>query len=308
MVSGNQTTTPGFILSGFSNLTNRQGLLFMIFLTIYVMILLGNGVIVFVTVLDSALHTPMYFFLRNLSFVEICYTSVTLPKMLANCLAEDGSISFTSCAAQMYFFLLVGGTECFLLVAMAYDHCVAICNPLHYTLTMTRKVCVRMVAGSWLVNIPVHFGQTYLVFSLPFCGSHEINHFFCEIPPLLELSCVDTYRNKIVVFIVSLPFIITPFLYIVISYIKIARTILKMPSVQGRRKALSTCSSHLTVVALFYGSGMVVYLRPKSRDSMDTDKLLSLFYTIVIPMFNPFIYSLRNEEMKAALRKLVSRK
>ncbi|XP_067417501.1 olfactory receptor 10AG1-like isoform X2 [Emydura macquarii macquarii] len=308
MVSGNQTITPGFILSGFSNLTNPQGLLFMIFLIIYVVILLGNGVIIFVTVLDSALHTPMYVFLRNLSFVEICSTSVTLPKMLANCLAEDGSISFTSCAAQMYFFLLLGGTECFLLVAMAYDRYVAICNPLRYTLTMTREVCVRTVAGSWLVNIPVHFGQTYLVFSLPFCGSHEINHFFFEIPPLLELSCVDTYRNKIVVFIVSLPFIITPFLYIVISYIKIAPMILKMPSVQGRHKAFSTCSSYLTVVALFYGSGMVMYLRPKSRDSMDTDKLLSLFYTIMIPMFNPFIYSLRDEEMKAALQKLVGRK
>ncbi|XP_065270326.1 olfactory receptor 10AG1-like [Emys orbicularis] len=305
MVTGNHTTTPGFILLGYSNLTNLQGLLFMVFLVIYMVILLGNGVIVLVTVLDSALHTPMYFFLRNLSFVEICYTSVTLPKMVANCLAEDGSISFTGCAAQMYFLLLLGGTECFLLAAMAYDRYMAICNPLHYTLIVNREVCARMVAGSWLVNIPVHFGQTYLVFSLPFCGSHEINHFFCDIPPLLELSCMDTYRNKTAVFMAVLLFIITPFILIVISYIKIASTILNMPSAEGKHKAFSTCSSHLAVVTLFYGSGMIVYLRPKSRNSEDTEKLLSLFYTIVTPMFNPFIHSLRNKEVKAALRKLI---
>ncbi|XP_067391412.1 olfactory receptor 10AG1-like [Emydura macquarii macquarii] len=308
MVSGNQTTTPGFILLGFSNLTNRQGLLFVVFLIIYMVILLGNGIIVFVTVLDSALHTPMYIFLRNLSFVEICYTSVTLPKMLANCLAEDGSISFTGCAAQMYFSLLLGGTECFLLAAMAYDRYVAICNPLCYTLTMTRDVCTKMVAGSWLVNIPVHFGQAYFVFSLPFCGSHEINHFFCDIPPLLELSCVDTYWNKITVFMAALLFLITPFFLILISYIKITSMILKMPSVQSKQKAFSTCSSHLTVVTLFYGSAMTAYLKSKAGDSVDTDKLLSLFYTIVTPMFNPFIYSLRNKEVKFALRKILGGK
>ncbi|XP_065421202.1 olfactory receptor 10AG1-like isoform X1 [Chrysemys picta bellii] len=305
MASGNHTTTPGFILLGFSNLTNLQGLLFVVFLVIYMVILLGNGVIVLVTVLDSALQTPMYFFLRNLSFVEICYSSVTLPKMVASCLAEDGSISFTSCAAQMYFFLLLAGTECFLLTAMAYDRYVAICNPLRYTLIVNREICATMVAGSWLVSILLHFGQTYLVFSLPFCGSHEINHFFCDVPPLLELSCVDTYRNKMVIFMAVLLFLIIPFFLIVISYIKIARTILKIPSAQGRRKAFSTCSSHLIVVTLFYGSGMIVYLDPKSKESVDTDKLLSLFYTIVTPMFNPFIYSLRNKEVKAALRKLV---
>ncbi|XP_065270682.1 olfactory receptor 10AG1-like [Emys orbicularis] len=308
MATGNHTTTPGFILLGYFNLMNLQGLLFVVFLVSYMVILLGNGVIVLVTVLDSALHTPMYFFLRNLSFVEIYYTSVTLPKMVANCLAEDGSISFTDCAAQMYFLLLLSGTECFLLAAMAYDRYVAICNPLHYTLIVNRDVCARMVAGSWLVNIPVHFGKTYLVFSLPFHGSCEINHFFCDIPPLLELSCMDTYRNKIAVFMAVLLFVTIPFFLIVISYIKITSTILKMPSAEGIHKAFSTCSSHLTVVTLFYGSGMIVYLIPKSRDSEDTDKLLSLFYTIVTPMFNPFIYSLRNKEMKAALRKLVGKK
>ncbi|XP_024079933.1 olfactory receptor 10AG1-like [Terrapene carolina triunguis] len=308
MASGNHTTTPGFVLLGFSNLTNLQGLLFVVFLVIYMVILLGNGVIVLVTVLDSALQTPMYFFLGNLSFVEICYSSVTLPKMLASCLAEDGSISFTGCAAQMYFFLLLAGTECFLLTAMAYHRYVAICNPLRYTLIVNREICATMVAGSWLVSILLHFGQTYLVFSLPFFGSHEINHFFCDVPPLLELSCVDTYRNKMVIFMAVLLFLIIPFFLIVISYIKIARTILKIPSAQGRCKAFSTCSSHLIVVTLFYGSGMIVYLEPKSKESVDTDKLLSLFYTIVTPMFNPFIYSLRNKEVKAALRKLVGRK
>ncbi|XP_053902099.1 olfactory receptor 10AG1-like [Malaclemys terrapin pileata] len=308
MVSGNYTTTSGFILLGYSNLTNLQGLLFVVFLIIYMVILIGNGVIVFVTMLDSTLHTPMYFFLRNLSFVEICYTSVTLPKMVANCLAEDGKISFIGCAAQMYFSLLLGGTECFLLAAMAFDRYVAICNPLHYTLIVNSEVCASMVAGSWLVNILAHFGQTYLVFSLPFCESREINHFFCDIPPLLELSCVDTFRNKIAVFIAVLLFIITPFFFIVISYIKIASTIMKMPSAQGRCKAFSTCSSHLTVVTLFYGSVMIAYLKPKSKGSVDTDKLLSLFYTIMTPVFNPFIYSLRNKEVKIALRKILSGK
>ncbi|KAM9121273.1 olfactory receptor 10AG1-like [Pangshura tecta] len=308
MTSGNHTTTPGFILLGFSNLTNLQGLLIVVFLVIYMVILLGNGVIILVTVLDSALQTPMYFFLRNLSFVEICYSSVTLPKMVASCLAEDGSISFIGCAAQMYFFLLLAGTECFLLTAMAYDRYVAICNPLRYTHIVNREFCATMVGGSWFVSILLHFGQTYSVFSLPFCGSHEINHFFCDVPPLLELSCVDTYRNKMVIFVAVLLFLIIPFFLIVISYIKIARTILKMPSAQGRRKAFSTCSSHLIVVTLFYGSSMIVYLDPKSKESVDTNKLLSLFYTIVTPMFNPFIYSLRNKEVKAALRKLIGRK
>ncbi|XP_032636650.1 olfactory receptor 10AG1-like [Chelonoidis abingdonii] len=308
MASGNHTTTPGFILLGFSNLTNLQGLLFVVFLVIYMVILLGNGVIVLVTVLDSALQTPMYFFLRNLSFVEICYSSVILPKMVANCLAEDGSISFIGCAAQMFFFLLLAGTECFLLTAMAYDRYVAICNPLRYTHIVNREFCATMVSGSWLVSILLHFVQTYLVFSLPFCGSHEINHIFCDVPPVLELSCMDTYRNKMVIVMAVLLFLIIPFFLIVISYIKIVRTVLKMPSAQGRHKAFSTCSSHLIVVTLFYGSGMIVYLEPKPKESVDTDKLLSLFYTIVTPMFNPFIYSLRNKEVKAALRKLVGRK
>uniref|UniRef100_A0A8C3SUY2 Olfactory receptor n=1 Tax=Chelydra serpentina TaxID=8475 RepID=A0A8C3SUY2_CHESE len=299
----NHTSITKFILLGFGN--PKEGLLFVVFLIIYMVILIGNGVIVLVTVLDSTLHTPMYFFLRNLSFVEICYTSVTLPKMVANCLAEDGKISFIGCAVQMYFSLLLGGTECLLLAAMAFDRYVAICNPLHYTLIMNSEVCARVVAGSWLVNILAHFGQTYLVFSLPFCGSREINHFFCDVPLLLELSYADTFRNKIAVFMAVLLFIITPFFFIVISYIIIVSTIMKMPSAQGRHKAFSTCSSHLTVVTLFYGSAIIVYLKPKSRGSVDTDKLLSLFYTIMTPMFNPFIYSLRNKEVKEALGRIL---
>nr|XP_006116936.1 olfactory receptor 10A5-like [Pelodiscus sinensis] len=305
MAGGNHSTAPGFILLGYSSLTDLQGLLFLV---IYVVILLGNGVIVLVTLLDSALHTPMYFFLRNLALVEMAYSSVTLPKMAANCLAGDGSISFAGCAAQMYFLLFLGGTECFLLAAMAYDRCVAVCNPLRYTLIVNREACAWLVAGSWLVNFPVHIGQTYLVFALPFCGSHEINHFFCDIPPVLELSCADTYRNKIAVCAALLLLVITPFLFIVSSYIKIAGAVLRMPSAQGRHKAFSTCSSHLTVVTLFYGSAMVAYLKPKTGDSVDMDKLLSLLYTIVTPIFNPFIYSLRNKEVNVALRKILGGK
>uniref|UniRef100_A0A8C8VJX6 G-protein coupled receptors family 1 profile domain-containing protein n=1 Tax=Pelusios castaneus TaxID=367368 RepID=A0A8C8VJX6_9SAUR len=295
---GNQTSISEFILLGFGNLPELQILLFLLFLVIYIVTMAGNVLIVVLVVANHQLQTPMYFFLGNLSCLETCYSSTILPRMLTSLLTGDRTISLRICivcAAQMYFSLLLSGTECFLLAVMAYDCYVAICNPLRYTVTVTRVVCVRMVAGSWLVNNLVHFGWTYLVFSLPFCGSHVINHFFCDIPPLMELSCVDTYRNRRAVFMALLLFVITPFFLIVISYIKITGAILKMPSVQGRHKAFSTCSSHLTVVTLFYGSAMIAYLKPKTEDSMDSDKLFSLFYTIVTPLFHPLIYSLRNK-------------
>ncbi|XP_053118928.1 olfactory receptor 10AG1-like [Hemicordylus capensis] len=308
MIKENHTAFSDFILLGYSGIPELPGLLFLVFLLIYVGIVIGNGLIIYITVTDYALHTPMYFFLKNLSFLEICYTSVTLPKMLVGFVTEIRSISFIGCAAQIYFLLILGGTECFLLTAMAYDRYVAICNPLRYKLIMNNQLCFGLVTGSLTVNMSVHAGQIYLVFTLPFCGSREINHLFCDIPPLLELACADTYMNKVIVFVAIAFFLIIPFILILASYVKIISTILKMSSREGRKKVFSTCSSHLTVVTLFYGSATIVYLSPRSKERVDVNKLLSLFYTILIPVFNPIIYSLRNTEVKVALRKLFCRK
>ncbi|KAM6037224.1 LOW QUALITY PROTEIN: olfactory receptor 10AG1-like [Chlamydotis macqueenii] len=302
----NHTAGPGFILLGFAD--PLQGLCFTVFLIIYLVVLIGNSLIALITVMDSSLHSPMYFFLRNLSFLEICYTSVTLPKMLVGFLTDDGRISFLGCDAQLYFLVLLGSTECLLLAAMAYDRYIAICDPLHYTLTMNGGLCVRLVVGSWLVVVPVQVGQTYQVFTLPFCASHDLHHFFCDVPPLLELACADTFWNQVKLYTIILFFGILPFCLIVISYTKVIKAILKMPSVLGRRKAFSTCSSHLGVVTLFCGSATVVYLKRRSRDSAETDKYFALFYTIVTPVFNPVIYSLRNKEVRIALQRFLWRK
>ncbi|XP_055584299.1 olfactory receptor 10AG1-like [Falco cherrug] len=304
----NHTVGSGFILVGFSDLPGLQGLCFTVLLVIYLVVLIGNSLTALITVVDSSLHSPMYFFLRNLSFLEICYTSVTLPKMLVGFLREDGRISFLGCAAQLYFLVLLGSIECLLLAAMAYDRYIAICDSLHYTLTMSRVLCIRLVVGSWVAVVPVQVGQTYQVFTLPFCASHDLNHFFCDVPPLLELACADTFWNHVMLYTIIVVFAVLPASFIFISYIAIIRAILKMPSVLGRHKAFSTCSSHLGVVMLFYGSATVVYLKRRSKDSIDTDKYFALFYTIVTPMFNPVIYSLRNKEVRIALKRLLRTK
>ncbi|XP_059688427.1 olfactory receptor 10AG1-like [Gavia stellata] len=304
----NHTAGHGFLLLGFSDHANLQDLHFTVFLFIYLMVLVGNGLIVLITGVDPSLHSPMYFFLRNLSFLEICYTSITLPKMLLAFLTEDGRISFLGCAAQLYFLVLLGSTESLLLAAMAYDRYVAICDPLHYTLIMNGGLCVRLVVGSWVAVIPVQVGQTYQVFTLPFCASRDLHHFFCDVPPLLELACADTFWNQVMLHTIILVFAVLPFSLIVFSYTQIVRAMLKMPSVLGRHKAFSTCSSHLGVVTLFYGSVMVVYFKRRSGDSADTDKYLALSYTIVTPMLNPVIYSLKNKEVRRALKRLLWRK
>uniref|UniRef100_A0A452GG73 Olfactory receptor n=1 Tax=Gopherus agassizii TaxID=38772 RepID=A0A452GG73_9SAUR len=298
MAGRNHTVITQFILLGLSDLPEIQVLFFLVFLATYVITLTGNLLIFTLTLADPTLHTPMYFFLINLSFLEICYTSVTLPKMLANLLSEDKTISFTGCAVQMYFFLFLGGTECFLLGAMAYDRYVAICYPLRYMHIMNNTRCSEMAAVSWISGLLTSLGHTSVIFSLPFCGSNEINHFFCDIPPVLKLACGVTYMNEIAVFMVALLFITFPFVLILVSYLLILLTILKMPSAQSRHKAFSTCSSHLLVVTLFYGTGIVTYMCPNSAYTPVTNKILSLFYTVITPMFNPLIYSLRNKEVK----------
>nr|XP_003467885.3 olfactory receptor 10AG1-like [Cavia porcellus] len=300
----NLTTVIEFVLVGFSDSPKLHWLLFGIFLFIYLIILLGNGVIILITRLEPTLHTPMYFFLSNFSFLEICYVSVTLPRMLMDLWTQKGTISFFACATQMGFFLVLGATECFLLAVMAYDRYVAICRPLQYPLIMNHKVCIQLVTGSWIIGFPIQIGQTVQIFTLPFCGSKHINHFFCDIPPLLKLACGIIFVNEMAVYVFAFLIVVVPFMLILASYSRIISTILRLPSNTGRAKAFSTCSSHLMVVLLFYGSATITYFHSNSYQYEGTDKLLSLFYTILTPMFNPMIYSLRNKDVTGALRKV----
>ncbi|XP_065270304.1 olfactory receptor 10C1-like isoform X2 [Emys orbicularis] len=299
----NKTFVTQFVILGFSNHTDGNIILFVVFLCIYIITVLGNILIIIAISVDPALHTPMYFFLRNLSFLEICYTSVTLPKMLSNLLSEDKTISFAGCAVQLYFFLFFGVTECCLLASMAYDRYCAICNPLRYTAIMNKRVCIQLSGGSWICGTLVALEHTIFIFTLPFCGSNVINHFFCEIQPVLKLVCGDTYWNEIQIIVGAAVILILPLLLILVSYTCIISTILKIRSAKGRRRAFSTCSSHLIVVTLFYGTALIMYVHPKSSFSPDVNKLLSLFYSVVTPTLNPIIYSLRNKEVKDALRK-----
>ncbi|XP_069409442.1 olfactory receptor 10AG1-like [Ovis canadensis] len=300
----NQTTLVDFIWLGFSDIPDLQGFLFGVFLIMYTIILMGNSLIIIITKMDPSLQTPMYFFLGNFSSLEICYVSVTVPRLLIDLCSQNRNIPFLACAAQMYFFLVFGATECLLLTSMAYDRYVAICNPLLYPLLMNSKLCVQLAAGCWVSGVPVHVVLTFQIFSLPFCGSNQLNHFFCDVPPVLKLACGDTLLTETLVYVVAVLVVTVPFMLILGSYVRIIETILKLPSATGRAKAFSTCSSHLMVVALFFGSGLITYLRPKSSHSIGMDKFLSLFYTIVTPMFNPMIYCLRNKEVMVALRKI----
>ncbi|XP_063797867.1 olfactory receptor 5V1-like [Pseudophryne corroboree] len=271
----------------------------------YIMSLLGNLSIVFVTYLDSKLQSPMFFFLGNLSFLDICYISVTVPKMLSDFLEKKKIIYFTGCLIQMLMFISMQGTEAFLLAVMAYDRYIAICSPLCYTAIMNRITCHLLVAVCWtngLLNSIVH---TTLTFSLPFCKSHLLNHYFCDIPPLLKISCRDTYVNELVLFVVGGICVgCTTFLLILISYTFILSAILHLPSKEGKHKAFSTCSSHLIVVALFYGTAMFIYIRPSSSYSLQRDSAVSILYSALAPMLNPIIYSLRNQEIKGEIKKM----
>ncbi|XP_029468017.1 olfactory receptor 5V1-like [Rhinatrema bivittatum] len=304
----NQTQVTEFLILGFSNLPHLQLILFNVFLLVYVVTLLGNMMVIIILQLKPVLHTPMYFFLRNLSFLEACFSSVTLPKMLVNLLAEDKTISFRGCATQMFFLLFLGTTECFLLAVMAYDRYVAICYPLRYAILMNQGLCRQLATGCWVSGILLSLGQTSFIFSLPFCGSNILNHFFCDVPPILKLACGNTFFNEVALFAVCVFILLIPFLLTLLSYSGIINTVLHMHSAEGRRKAFSTCASHLTSVTLFYGTASFMYLRPKSSYSLDTDRLLALFYSVVTPMLNPIIYTLRNKEVKGALIKALTKK
>ncbi|KAM8934368.1 olfactory receptor 10C1-like [Pelodytes ibericus] len=299
------STVTEFIVLGFSAFTDVRLPFFFLFLFIYLVTLSGNGTVVHLVTSDPSLQSPMYFFLCNLSTLEMVYSSVVLPKMLANLVSEDKRISFQGCAIQMFCFLSFGTTECILLAVMAYDRFTAICRPLHYSLVMCRLKCRQLSAFAWLSGALLSMLQTTLIFIQPFCGPNVIDHFFCDIPPVLKLACTDTYLNEVCIFSVCVAILLAPFLLILGSYTQIIYTLLKMTSVENRLKAYSTCVSHLTSVTLFYGTASFMYLRPRSRYSIQIDRFVALFYSVVTPMLNPLIYSLRNQEVKAALLRIL---
>ncbi|KFO97580.1 Olfactory receptor 10C1, partial [Calypte anna] len=302
MISLNLTEVTEFRLLGFSEVSHLHSLLFFLLFSLYILTLMANTVIALLINTDASLHTPMYFFLTQLSYLDICYLSVIVPKVLENLVVGTTGISKAGCATQMFFFLFFGVAECFLLAAMSLDRYVAICYPLHYPLLMSSRLCKGLVLGTYSCGTLVGLIHTTITFRLPFCGL-AINHFFCEIQPLLELLCGNTFPRELQVILVALFAIVSPFLLIIYSYACIISTILKLPSAEKQQKAFSTCSSHLLVVTLFYGTASSMYLRPKSSYSASMDKLLSLSYTVVTPLLNPLIYSLRNEEVKGALKK-----
>ncbi|XP_028612372.1 olfactory receptor 13C7-like [Grammomys surdaster] len=303
-----------FILLGLSAHPKLEKTLFVLILLMYLVILLGNGVLILVTILDSHLHTPMYFFLGNLSFLDICYTTSSVPLVLDSFLTPRKTISFSGCAMQMFLSFAMGATECVLLGMMAFDRYVAICNPLRYPVVMSKAAYVSMAAGSWASGSITATVQISLAMTLPFCGDNVINHFTCEILAVLKLACADISINVISMGVANAMFLGVPVLFIFVSYIFILSTILRMPSAEGRKKAFSTCSAHLTVVIVFYGTILFMYGKPKSKDPLGADKqdladkLISLFYGVVTPMLNPVIYSLRNKDVRAAVRNLVHQK
>ncbi|XP_061465539.1 olfactory receptor 5AR1-like isoform X2 [Rhineura floridana] len=304
MDSKNHTKVTEFVLLGLVDSREMKPLCFIVVLIMYLVTLSGNiGMIILIRV-DPQLQKPMYFFLSHLSFLDFGYSSAIAPKMLDNFLAEKKTISYPGCAAQMYFFVFCASTECILLAAMAYDRYVAICNPLLYMVSMSPKTCALMVGSSYLVGFVNAMTQTISTFMLSFCGSIVINHYFCDVPPLLALSCTDTSINEMVLFVFAAVLGIFTSAEIVVSYAFILSAILRIHSTEGKQKAFSTCASHLVAVTIFYGTTVFMYLRPRSSYSMDRDKWASVFYTVVIPMLNPLIYSLRNKEVKNALRRI----
>ncbi|XP_019310190.2 olfactory receptor 2S2 isoform X1 [Panthera pardus] len=304
----------GFILLGLSAHPRLEKTFFVLILSMYLVILLGNGVLILVTILDSRLHTPMYFFLGNLSFLDICYTTSSIPLVLDGFLTPRKTISFSGCAMQMFLSFAMGATECVLLGMMAFDRYVAICNPLRYPVVMSRSVYVSMAVSSWTIGGAASVVHTSLTIQLPFCGNNVINHLACEILAVLKLACVDISINVISMGVTNVIFLGVPVLFISVSYVFIIATILRIPSAEGRKKAFSTCSAHLTVVVIFYGTLFFMYRKPKSKDPLGadkedlSDKLIPLFYGVVTPMLNPVIYSLRNKDVKAAVRNLVAQK
>ncbi|KAM8812697.1 olfactory receptor-like protein OLF2 [Rhynchonycteris naso] len=308
MAGENCTVFTDFILLGLSGRQDVQQGLFVLFLLVYGITVIANLGMILLINLDPRLHTPMYYFLSNLSFCDVCYSSTVSPRMLADFLSEQKRIPYHLCAFQMFLFGAFADVECVMLSVMAYDRYVAICNPLLYTVVMSKRLCTQLVAIVYVQGLVYSAIFTYCTIRLSFCNSNIINHFFCDFPPLLALSSSDTTINEIVMFTYSSCVLGFSVVTVLLSYSYIINTILRMNSAEGRRKAFSTCASHLTAVAIFYGTLVFMYFRPSSSYSMDTDKMASVFYTVVIPMLNPLIYSLRNKDVKGALKKAVGTK
>uniref|UniRef100_A0A8C4L4W5 Olfactory receptor n=2 Tax=Equus asinus TaxID=9793 RepID=A0A8C4L4W5_EQUAS len=307
MKGENHTLITEFVFQGFSSFHEHQLTLFVVFLAFYILTLAGNVIIVTIIRIDHHLHTPMYFFLSMLSTSETVYTLVILPRMLSSLVCVNESISLAGCATQMFFFITFGITNCFLLTAMGYDRYVAICNPLRYTVIMNKRVCVQLVWGAWSIGLIVATTQVTSVFRLPFCAA-KVSHFFCDIRPVMKLSCIDTTVNEILTLIISVLVLVVPMGLVFISYVLIISTILKIASAEGRKKAFATCASHLTVVIVHYGCASIAYLKPKSENTRDQDQLISVTYTVITPLLNPVVYTLRNKEVKDALLRVIVRK
>ncbi|XP_064146909.1 olfactory receptor 1J21-like [Loxodonta africana] len=307
MKRDNQSSVSEFLLLGLPIRPEQQGMFFVLFLVMYLTTMLGNLFIVLLIRLDSCLHTPMYFFLSHLALTDISFSSVTAPKMLLNMQTQSQSISYAGCISQVYFSIFFFDIDSFLLTSMAYDRYVAICHPLHYTTIMSRSLCFMLVFVSWVLSFASALLHTLLLARLYFCGDNILLHFFCDLSTLLKLSSSDTTTNELVILTVGTVFITLPFICILVSYGHIGSTILRVPSTKGICKALSTCGSHLSVVSLYYGAIIGLYIFPSSSDSNGKDVIVAVFYTLVTPMLNPVIYSLRNQAMKGALGKILSR-
>ncbi|XP_053312836.1 olfactory receptor 4S2-like [Spea bombifrons] len=302
----NSTEVIEFVFVAFKFSQSLQQIVFLIFLLIYTLLLSGNILIMMTIRADPRLHTPMYFFLGKLSFIDLCYSSVTVPKMLVDFLSERKVISYNACITQLYFFHFFACAECFIFTAMAYDRYVAICKPLNYSTIMNKHLCLFLVAATWMIGFVHSNIQTALTMQLPFCGPNEIKSFFCDIPPLIRLACTDTTIIDAMIVANSGFVSLGCFLTVLISYIGIVSAMLKIKTVEGRRKAFSTCASHLTVVTFFFGPCVFIYMRPST--TLQADQVIIVFYTVIAPMLNPVIYTLRNKEVKTSMKKLWGRK
>ncbi|XP_049639519.1 olfactory receptor 6C74-like [Suncus etruscus] len=303
----NHTTVTVFILVGLTEDPKWKIVLFIFLLITYLLSISGNLIIITLTLLDSQLKTPMYFFLRNFSFLEVSYTTTCIPKLLATMATGDRTITYSCCLAQLFFAFLLGSSEFFLLSAMSYDRYVAICKPLHYTTIMNNKVCIRLVLSSWIAGFVIIFPGLIIGLGLDFCDSNVIDHFYCDVAPLLQLSCTDTSFLELMSFILAVLTLLITLIMVILSYTYIARTILKFPSANQKKKAFSTCSSHMIVLSISYGSCIFMYIKTSAKDRISLMKGVSLLNTSVAPLLNPFIYTLRNQQVKQAFKHLLQR-
>ncbi|KAM8936290.1 olfactory receptor 2G6 [Lycaon pictus] len=307
MEESNNSSEKGFLLLGFADDPQLERILFVIILLLYILNILGNTAIILVSYLAPILHTPMYFFLSNLSCVDICFTTSVAPQLLVTMNKKEKNMSYGGCVAQLYVAMGLGSSECILLAVMAYDRYAAVCRPLQYTTIMHPQLCASLAFIAWLSGLITSLIQCSLTVQLPLCGHRKLDHIVCEVPVLIKLACVDTTINEIELFVASVIFLIVPVSLILVSYGFITKAVLRIKSAAGRRKAFGTCSSHLIVVIIFYGTIIFMYLQPAKSSSKNQGKFVSLFYTIVTPVLNPIIYTLRNKDVKGALRTLVMR-